>query len=56
MDMHATSGAATRQQTLIRQGRFVAQCRQEAGLTGVLAWHHYLFGSIMLQLEIFRMN
>ena len=37
MDMHATSGAATRQQTLIRKRRFVVQCRREAGLIGHLA-------------------
>ena len=37
MDMHATSGAATRQQTLIRQFLFVHQYRREAGLPAHMA-------------------
>ena len=37
MHMHATPCDGTLQQVLIRQSTFVAQCKTEAGLTGIFA-------------------
>ena len=36
MYMHVTTGDGTRQQPFIRKLPFVAQCRREAGLLGIL--------------------
>jgi hypothetical protein len=37
MYMHVTTGDGMRQNGLIRKIFFVAQCRREAGLTGIFA-------------------
>ena len=40
MHMHATPRDGTCQKVLVRKFFFMAQCRQEAGLTEIFAWHN----------------